>query len=127
LPLLLVAGQDLVIGIQAIRQAHERRTLPRFWLRLAPMIRAGLPKALTWRELAEPYTTRPLLGSVILNSMHGDMMGRSRMTTLRIEHAITDYGLWKKAFDGFAEARTMAGVLSCSIRLPVDDLELSDA
>ena len=27
------------------------------------------------------------------------------MTTLRIEHAITDYQLWKKAFDGFAEAR----------------------
>ena len=43
------------------------------------------------------------------------------MTTLRIEHAITDYQLWKKAFDGFAEARAMAGVRSCAIRLPVDD------
>jgi len=43
------------------------------------------------------------------------------MTTLRIEHAITDYEIWKKAFDGFTEARAQAGVHSFSIRLPVDD------
>ena len=43
------------------------------------------------------------------------------MTTLRIEHAITDYQLWKKAFDGFAEARASAGVRSVAVRLPVDD------
>ncbi|MGO9218997.1 MAG: hypothetical protein ACLP5E_14740 [Streptosporangiaceae bacterium] len=43
------------------------------------------------------------------------------MTTLRIEHAITDYQLWRKAFDGFAQARTEAGVRSFTIRSPVDD------
>ena len=43
------------------------------------------------------------------------------MTTLRIEHAITDYQLWRKAFDGFAEARAQAGVRSFAIRVPVDD------
>jgi len=43
------------------------------------------------------------------------------MTTLRIEHAIHDYQLWKAAFDSFAEARAKAGVRSCAIRLPVDD------
>lgn len=43
------------------------------------------------------------------------------MTTLRIEHAITDYQLWRKAFDRFAEARAQAGVRSFAIRLPVDD------
>jgi hypothetical protein len=43
------------------------------------------------------------------------------MTTLRIEHAISDYEIWKKAFDGFGEARANAGVRSFSIRLPVDD------
>jgi hypothetical protein len=43
------------------------------------------------------------------------------MTTLRIEHAISDYHLWKKAFDGFADARAHAGVRSFAIRLPVDD------
>jgi hypothetical protein len=43
------------------------------------------------------------------------------MTTLRIEHAIHDYGTWHKAFDSFAEARANAGVRSFTIRLPVDD------
>jgi hypothetical protein len=43
------------------------------------------------------------------------------MTTLRIEHAIHDYDIWKKAFDGFAEARENAGVRSFVIRLPIDD------
>jgi hypothetical protein len=43
------------------------------------------------------------------------------MTTLRIEHPITDYEVWKRAFDGFAEARARAGVRSCAIRLPLDD------
>jgi hypothetical protein len=46
------------------------------------------------------------------------------MTTLRIEHAIHDYQLWKAAFDSFAEARAKAGVRSCAIRLPVDDPKL---
>ena len=43
------------------------------------------------------------------------------MTTLRIEHAIHDYDLWKVAFDNFADARTKAGVRAFAIRRPVDD------
>jgi len=43
------------------------------------------------------------------------------MTTLRIEHAIHDYGIWQQAFDSFAEARANAGVRSFAIRQPVDD------
>lgn len=43
------------------------------------------------------------------------------MTTLRIEHAITDYKTWRTAFDGFAAARANAGVRSFAIRLPADD------
>jgi len=43
------------------------------------------------------------------------------MTTLRIEHAIHDYDLWRAAFDRFAEARERAGVRSHVIRLPADD------
>jgi hypothetical protein len=43
------------------------------------------------------------------------------MTTLRIEHAIHDYDLWKAAFDGFAEARAKAGVRGFAIRLPAND------
>lgn len=43
------------------------------------------------------------------------------MTTLRIEHAIHDYGVWKQAFDRFAQARANAGVRGYAIRLPADD------
>jgi hypothetical protein len=43
------------------------------------------------------------------------------MTTLHIEHAITDYATWKAAFDRFADARVRAGVRAHRILRPVDD------
>lgn len=43
------------------------------------------------------------------------------MNTLRIEHPITDYTAWKRAFDGFADVRRSAGVRRHEIRRPVDD------
>ncbi|MGE5831116.1 MAG: hypothetical protein ACM30G_22535 [Micromonosporaceae bacterium] len=43
------------------------------------------------------------------------------MPTLRIEHAIVDFALWKSAFDRFAEVRERAGVLRHRIHRPVDD------
>jgi len=43
------------------------------------------------------------------------------MTTLRIEHAIHDYDIWQKAFEGFARARAEAGVRGFAIRQPVND------
>lgn len=43
------------------------------------------------------------------------------MTTLRIEHPITDFGTWKAAFDRFAEARARSGVCGHRILRPVDD------
>ncbi len=43
------------------------------------------------------------------------------MTTLRIEHPITDIHLWTRACDGFAEARARAGVTGYTVRHPVDD------
>ncbi len=43
------------------------------------------------------------------------------MATLRIEHAIHDFGIWQQAFDSFATARAKAGVRSFAIRQPVDD------
>ena len=42
------------------------------------------------------------------------------MITLRIEHAIHDYDLWKAAFDSFTDARAKAGVRGFAIRQPVD-------
>lgn len=43
------------------------------------------------------------------------------MATLRIEHPITDYTMWKQAFDRFSDIRQANGVRSHLIRRPVDD------
>ncbi len=45
------------------------------------------------------------------------------MATLRIEHAIRDYQVWQRAFDGFAEARAKAGVRGFAIRQPANDAQ----
>ncbi len=43
------------------------------------------------------------------------------MATLHIEHPITDYDTWRVAFDGFADVRREAGVVSGRVARPVDD------
>ncbi|MEU8619500.1 hypothetical protein [Streptomyces sp. NPDC048623] len=43
------------------------------------------------------------------------------MITLHIEHPVTDYAVWKRAFDRFAAARAEAGVLRHTVRRPLDD------
>ena len=43
------------------------------------------------------------------------------MTTLHIEHPITDFDGWVAAFEGFADARQRAGVRAHRIQRPVDD------
>jgi hypothetical protein len=43
------------------------------------------------------------------------------MTTLHIEHPITDLNAWLAAFDRFAEARAKAGVQAQRIQTPLDD------
>lgn len=43
------------------------------------------------------------------------------MATLHIEHAISDFNTWAKAFDGFADQRSRAGVRASRIQQPVGD------
>jgi hypothetical protein len=43
------------------------------------------------------------------------------MTTLHIEHAVTDLGTWRGAYDRFAEYRREAGVTAERVAQPVDD------
>ena len=43
------------------------------------------------------------------------------MTTLHIEHAITDLATWVGAFNQFQEARRNAGVTAQRIHQPIDD------
>lgn len=44
------------------------------------------------------------------------------MATLHIEHPITDFTVWRAAFDRFADARRQAGVRAERVQRPVDDL-----
>lgn len=43
------------------------------------------------------------------------------MATLHIEHPITDFGIWREAFDRFATARQNAGVLAERVQQPIGD------
>jgi hypothetical protein len=43
------------------------------------------------------------------------------MSTLHIEHPISDYTIWKAAFDRFAPVRLQSGVRSHRIQRPVGD------
>jgi hypothetical protein len=43
------------------------------------------------------------------------------MTTLHIEHAISDFSLWREAFARFAAARRDAGVQAERVTQPIDD------
>ena len=43
------------------------------------------------------------------------------MTTLHIEHAISDFGTWSAAFERFAEARATFGVRAQRVQQPIDD------
>ena len=43
------------------------------------------------------------------------------MQTLRIEHPITDFTQWRRAFEAVADARTEAGVRSHRVLRPTDD------
>ncbi|MEY9842835.1 hypothetical protein [Streptacidiphilus sp. EB103A] len=43
------------------------------------------------------------------------------MATLHIEHPVTDFDLWKTAFDRFSEIRQQSGVRRHHIQRPVND------
>jgi len=62
---LLAAAQDVMIGIRAIRLAHERRTKSRFYLRVGGMLLRDLPALSTWRDLVELSSLKALLGATL--------------------------------------------------------------
>lgn len=43
------------------------------------------------------------------------------MATLQVEHAISDFGVWKKAFEGDPVRRKESGVRRYRVFRPVDD------
>jgi hypothetical protein len=87
---LLAAAQDLMIGVRAIRQAHERPTRPRFYLRLAAMMLRDYPVPDTWRELTEPARLRPLLGTVLEADRH--QLDEARTVALDLTSVVATKG-----------------------------------
>jgi hypothetical protein len=55
------------------------------------------------------------------DSNANDSEGRSGIPTLRIEHQVSDYAGWKKAFDGDPAGRVQSGVRRYSILRGIDD------
>ena len=49
------------------------------------------------------------------------LIEEATVTTLHIEHAISDFDQWLTAFHRFTDARTQAGVRAHRIQRPVDD------
>ncbi len=43
------------------------------------------------------------------------------MATLHIEHPVREFGMWREAFDRFADVRRQAGVRDATVRRPIDD------
>jgi hypothetical protein len=43
------------------------------------------------------------------------------MTTLHIEHSISDFATWNTAFERFADMRAKSGVRAQRVQQPVDD------
>jgi hypothetical protein len=62
---LLAAAQDLMIGVRVIRQAHERRTKSRFYLRLGGTILRDIPAVSTRRDLVELSSLKALLAAAL--------------------------------------------------------------
>lgn len=62
---LLAAAQDVLIGVRTIREAHERRTRFRYYVRVLGGVWHAIPRLTTWRDLIEYPTLRAALGAAL--------------------------------------------------------------
>jgi hypothetical protein len=62
---LLAAAQDVLIGVRAIREAHERRTLLRYYVRVLAVVWHAIPRLTTWRDLIDYPALRSVLGAAL--------------------------------------------------------------
>jgi len=76
----LAAVQDLMVGVRVVRQAHARRTLPRYYIRAAAALMRALPELKNRRVLTELDTIKPLLGAAL--DLDHDQMEANRMIAL---------------------------------------------
>src|SRR5262249_14273139 len=62
---LLAAAHDVLIGIRAFREAHQRRTMPRYYLRVLAVLWHAIPSLTTFRDLIDYPALRPALGALL--------------------------------------------------------------
>jgi len=59
-----------------------------------------------------------LIGTTVLAAAG---VARAADVRLFVRHEVADYGVWKKAYDGFASAQKKAGVIYQAVYQSVDD------
>jgi hypothetical protein len=84
---LLAAAQDLLIGVRTIRDAHQRRTNFRYYLRLLGVIWHAIPTLATWRDLVEYPTLRSALGALL--DLEREITEAQRIVVLDIANVMT--------------------------------------
>jgi hypothetical protein len=62
---ILAAAQDILLGVQTLRQALARRTTLKYYLRIAAMLLRDSPVPEKWGDLADPAKLRPLLATAL--------------------------------------------------------------
>jgi hypothetical protein len=77
---LLAAAQDVMVSVQALRQAHALRTTARYYLRIAAMIWRDYPAPANWSDLKDLSRLRPLLGTALEAERY--QLDESRMIAL---------------------------------------------
>lgn len=77
---LLAAAQDVLIGVEALRQAYTRRTTSRYYLRIAAMFLRDYPVPEKWSDLADLSRLRPLLATALEADRY--QLDESRATAL---------------------------------------------
>jgi hypothetical protein len=84
---LLAAAQDVLIGVRAIREAHERRTLVRYYVRVLAIVWHAIPKPTTWRDLIDYPALRSVLGASL--ELDRENLEGQRMVAIDIANVVT--------------------------------------
>jgi hypothetical protein len=84
---LLAASQDVLIGVNTIRRAHERRTRFRYYFRILAVEWHAIPRLTTWRDLVDYPAIRSALGAAL--ELDREYMDAQRMVVMDIANVVT--------------------------------------
>ncbi len=84
---LLAAAQDVLIGVRAFREAHERRTKPRYYLRILAVLWHAIPSLTTWHDLIDYPALRSALGALL--ELERETTESQRMVAIDVANVVT--------------------------------------